>query len=370
MKRFALPVIIAFSLSAAAAAPEELVAYAKQKLAEFSPAIPEKMWAAEDEPGTPSPSYDALAAVFPVESASRHPINQSAAADRAIAEFCAASAPVFRRDYSAGYDMRLPELAVLRSAVKYNLARLDPDASSATEVDGAFVRIRQNFKISRILLDDPMLMSFLMGGAAAMQTVEAAAPLLTHFSDAQLAEFSGELAVVSGKLTSSVLTAVAADVPMLMKTDFVNSSLVSGSAFEEGLKRMSADPAIWTPACRKAVDVEVELLAICRMPAAERLEAVAKFEKKYADAGRDPSMMVAAMITPTSGALRMFVRIETLIDLGRTAAAMELMRRRYGEYPVEIPGIDPYSGKPFVFRSGTLRSVGRNGDGKYLMLKL
>jgi len=285
----------------------------------------------------------------------------SAIADNAIAEFCSGPAPVFEQDYSKGIlGYHNMHLAIFR-ATRYNTKKLECDDDG-----GAFRRMQQNFIIGKWMTGYADWSEFLIGRAIIASTIKAVAPRVKSFSDEQLSIISGDLSEIAATIRTQNKRALAAEIASIVVTASYYEQL-KASGKTAILKREFGNYSKWEAVFKKAVDGGIELMRIYEMPVPERILALRRFDKTFyrAIGGNDD---VKALIG--SSLIYSFTRFENTIGFYRAAIEMEITRRKTGEFPNPVPGIDPYTGKPFEFKDGVLSGAGPDYASKPLSLEL
>lgn len=354
--------LIVLGMAASAADSADLKNYAKAKLQEFSIDLPEQMWDGGMEPGTPNPAYDKLDELFKCDSDGKPLPVDPAIADKAIAEFCAGPAPVFERDYSMGMANGCFNMyrAIYR-ATRYNREQIERE-----DDDGAFRRMQQNFIIGRWMLEHDDLLGFAMGRSIVAHTLKAVAPRIKDFSAEQLASIRDDLSGIAAAISTQAKRTLAAEIAEVVVTaSYYEQLKLSGETTI--LKRKFGDYSHWEELFEKAVKGGIELMRIYEMPVPERIAALRRFDRTFyrTTGGKDDKKLLM-----DSHLIYNFTRFEDTIGFYRTAIEMEITRRKSGAFPNPVPGIDPYTGKPFEFKNGVLSGAGTDLTHQPLLLKL
>jgi hypothetical protein len=263
----------------------------------------------------------------------------------------------FERDYSLGYTMPLPEIA---KAIALGRALGALAEKQAADGDGAASResVQLMVALAESLREDPILVSFLVR----MVVVETALVVMDEVisdrtKEEELREWKSVLpddAFLKGNTERALRGEIAMAMSFLNNPTGDMWALVGKQA--HWLQWDLLRPIVRYDSADYLYDMRRLVLA-SRKPYLQAAADAEELRHSFLGARTNP---VRAMLMPAlSKCLERQASAEARLLVVRAGLEAELVRRTTGAYPKEVPGIDPFSGKPLIvdLENGRIASV-------------
>ncbi len=342
-----------------AALSEAQLAYLHDKLDKYDLPLSPAVLAAKDEPGDRSSALNALLKykIKTVNKGDNEIPDVRANSELAplIAELCQADRLKFKRDWSRGMAMELPELSKLRTCGVFNAERLKA-AAAAGDNQTVTEALSQNLKLAGFLLDDHLIISALCAGQIISDTANAAAPVLHKLSTGELAELQTGIAAIKEKYWVACDAAIVNDTLNNLNSnpeELAADPYLKDEAVKAALRNMGGSAEI----TEKVIDLTAALLRI-RTTAPRSWKSAAVKLVERAESGLIADRTAILLSGPLDRILNQELKIWITLNMLEAAVNAEIEYQKTGQYPAVFSVDDPMTGRPFVRKGKLITSPG------------